>query len=305
MVVNKEFYENIPVGTQLFGRFLLERLVCASDSGAVYRCITTWGKHKGKSVALKVTTSEPDFGPNQEQLIREIKLLSEISHPNIVKAFDWFQDSTFTAYSMEYIEGGTLEELLEASPDRSVAWSLDLLTQLALGLQAIHSHGIVHRDIKPQNLLVTKSGQLKIADFGISVQARAKDKPDANQITGTIDFVSPEYIRHGAYDARSDIYAWGVLAYLMLTGHVPFEDESIVDALTRKATEDPVSPRVYRADIPEKLGHIILKSLARQPNQRFQTVTELLAALSSLSPRPMRSVVDKGDEYFEQIRRVA
>lgn len=303
--MNKEFYENISIGTNLFGRFLLLDIISSSDTGAVYKCQATWGEHRGKIVALKVTESRNNPAYTQEQLIREIKILSKITHPNIIQAYDWFEDEIFLAYSMEYVEGGTLDRILQHSPEFSISWSVNLLSQLALGLREIHRHGIIHRDIKPQNLLVTANNQLKIADFGIAVRRNSSKSEDTEQITGTIDFVSPEYIRSGTYDHRSDIYAWGVLAYLMLTGHVPFEDASIVDALTRKATEDPISPRSHRLDIPESLCHLILHALTRNPEDRIQSCDELLSSLEGCAKSPRATSGISGPARLQLIKRVA
>lgn len=287
--MNKEFFDNIPIGSHLFGRFTLLSVISSCDSSAVYKCVSTWGETRGRFVALKVTVSDAQAASMQEQLIKEIKILSKIVHPNIIQAFDWFQDDSFLAYSMEYVEGGTLDTILENSSGRSVQWSLNLLSQLAGALHEIHRAGIIHRDIKPQNILVTANNELKVADFGIAVRLHSKRKDNTEQITGTIDFVSPEYIKNGIFDQRSDIYAWGVIAYLMLTGHVPFEDESIVDALAKKVTQDPPSPQNYRSHISNELSALILKALARNPKDRFQTCDELIEALGHFGVKPRKT----------------
>lgn len=277
--MNRDFYLNIPKGTKLFGRFALVDVISASDSSAIYKVEGTWGEHRGQTLALKVTSIGTENEVSEDQINREIKVLSKLDSEHIIKAFDWFQDDEFLAYSMEYVDGGTLESYCLNSYKQPVDWAISLLAQVAIGLRDIHQAGIIHRDIKPQNILISKDGIVKIADFGISVRANSRRKLTSEQLTGTVDYVSPEYIRHGIYNVRSDIYALGTLGYQLLTGHVPFEDESIVDALARKASQEALTPRKFRLDIPKYLESIILKCIKLDPNDRYQSIDEILYAI--------------------------
>ena len=290
--VNKEFYENIPLGTHLFGRFSLLEVIAASDLCGVYKVLSTWGESKGKVLALKITSIDRSTaleegstpGTRSEELIlKEIHLISKVKSNRVVQAFDWFQDDLFLAYSMEYMAHGSIESVLSYLYQCPIQEALPLLTAVAEGLSDIHRVGIIHRDIKPQNILISDKGEVKIGDFGIAERMTSKRKNDSQQITGTIDFVSPEYIKNGRYDHRSDIYAWGILSYLALTGHVPFEDESVVDALSRKASEDPISPRHFRSEISHELDSIILKAIARDPEDRFDSMDDIVSALKLMT----------------------
>jgi serine/threonine protein kinase len=286
--VNKDFYENIPVGTHLFGRFTLLDVIAASDQCGVFKVLSTWGETKGSVLALKITSLESSTLENtstnqaEELILKEIHLLSKIKSKKVVQAIDWFKDDLFLAYSMEYMANGSIENVLSFIYQRPVIEALPLLRSVAEGLFDIHHAGIIHRDIKPQNILISDSHQIKIADFGIAERMLGQRKVISEQITGTIDFVSPEYIKDGVYDYRSDIYAWGILSYLAVTGHVPFEDESVVDALSRKASEDPISPHFFRREIPVPLEQAILKAIARNPDDRFQSMDEVLVALQKV-----------------------
>ena len=283
--MNKDFFEHIPLGTSLFGRFQLLEVIAAGETSGIYKVLSTWGSTRGTELALKITNVESSHTgkgsvDTESQLIKEIRLLSKIKSPNIVQAYDWFKDDLFLAYSMEYMERGSIEPLLRNSCNQSIQSALDILVPVALGLYDIHQAGIIHRDIKPQNILVNGAGQIKIADFGIAERNQPFLTKLNDPITGTIDFVSPEYVRDGSYDQRSDIYAWGTLCFLALTGHVPFEDESIVDALAKKASLNPPSVRQYRQDIPDYLFDICMKSIALNPADRFQSMSELLYVLN-------------------------
>jgi len=286
--VNKDFYEHIPPGTHLFGRFSLISVIAASDTCGVFKVLSTWGETKGRTLALKITSidSLTNNSANArlaaDSIMREIHLLSKIRSKHVVEAIDWFQDDCFLAYSMEYMGRGCIESLLLDLFEQPMIEALPLLSSVAKGLSDIHQAGVVHRDIKPQNILIAESGEIKIADFGIAERLLGKRKAVCEQITGTIDFVSPEYIKDGIYDHRSDIYAWGILSYLALTGHVPFEDQSVVDALARKASENPISPHFYRPELPPILERTIMKAIARKPEQRFQSMHEVLEALTEV-----------------------
>ncbi len=286
--VNRDFYEHITPGTHLFGRFTLISVIAASDSCGIFKVLSTWGETKGRTLALKITSidsltnSTARAKDAADSIMREIHLLSKIRSKHVVEAIDWFQDDFFLAYSMEYMGRGCIESLLYDLYERPMTDALPLLSAVAEGLSDIHQAGVVHRDIKPQNILIADSGVIKIADFGIAERLLGRRKPISEQITGTIDFVSPEYIKDGIYDYRSDIYAWGILSYLALTGHVPFEDQSVVDALARKASENPISPHFHRPELPPILERTIMKAIARKPEQRFQTMDEVLEALTEV-----------------------
>jgi serine/threonine protein kinase len=300
--VNIDFYRNIPKDTLLFGRFKLLDVISASDSSAIYKVQSTWGELRDQILVLKVTHIAQQDKLIEDQILREIKVLSRLNSKYIIKAFDWFRDDEFLAYSMEYVDGGTLESICLNPQGNKFEFALNILTQTAIGLRDIHNAGIIHRDIKPQNILISKTGEIKIADFGISVRSSSKKPISSEQITGTVDYVSPEYIRDGIYDLRSDIYALGTLAFQLFTGHVPFEDESIVDALARKASQEAIKLSNFNKNVPQYIVDIVAKCLKLNPEHRFQSVDEIIYALSIKSHElTHKTTLLKGFNYSSQI----
>ncbi len=272
--MHKLFFENLQPRTILFGRFELIRCLNAGDIGGVYLCIDS---RTSRQVALKIlATSALSNDEVRESYFRETRVIRSVSHPNIIRGEELFQDDEFTAFSMEYLEGGTLLDFHHAHQVLSVEKIIDILNQLARGIAAIHDHGIIHRDLKPENILISEDGVLKIADFGIAVPHGTTGQGLQDHLVGTINYLSPEYIERGDYDQRSDIYAFGVIAYELMTGKLPFWGDSLIDSLTSRVRFDPVSPRELRPDIPRTLSDLALKCMKRSPSRRFQSMQEVL-----------------------------
>lgn len=277
-VVNRLFFENLLAGTVLFSRFELVECLSAGLIGGVYLCKDL--RNNNQRIALKIFSTPAlhersiadDFG-------REKELAFKITHKNVIRCHDLFADSEFTAFTMEYVEGGTLADLLETRARVSVSSAINLLTQLAEGLAAIHEAGVVHRDLKPENILIDKHGVLKITDFGIATTKESVDDHHRDALAGTVNYLSPEYVAAGSFDTRSDIYAFGVIAYELLTGQTPFHGAGLIDTLIARVRFDPLSPRMFRADIPRALSELALKSMHRNPARRYQSVKDILAHL--------------------------
>ena len=280
--MNRVFFANLIPGTVLFSRFRMIRCLSAGQIGGVYLCSRTDPPHA--LVALKIVstsvTRDPRLSRNFE---REIRMSHRVFHPNVVRSEDFFSDEDFTAFSMEYVPGGTLAAHLQRKGKLDVDEIILCLLQIVRGLEAIHAAGVVHRDLKPENILIDHQGNVKIADFGIAVTDGDCDLSTQEEINGTINYLAPEYIEHGICDQRSDIYALGVIAYELMTGHLPFYGGSLIESLTARVRFDPTPPRALRSEIPRALSELAVKAMRRSPARRYQSAKELIAQLDVIS----------------------
>jgi serine/threonine-protein kinase len=186
---------------------------------------------------------------------------------------------------MEYVRGYTLNELLDEAPNRQMAprLAVGLARQISRGLQAAHEQGIIHRDIKPQNVLIDHKGEVKLMDFGIARMAEAKEgMTQAGLIVGTPHYMSPEQVQGKQLDPRSDVYSMGVMMYETLTGRRPFESSSLTGVLTAHITEKAKPPIELRADVPREINAIVMRCLEKDPKARYADAGELLHELDRL-----------------------
>ncbi|MCS7168173.1 MAG: serine/threonine-protein kinase [Gemmatales bacterium] len=283
-------------------------------TGTVFKAVHTG---MGRIVALKVIKLK-NVRDRQRllQFEREIRVLAQLQHPNIVMAYDANRGRGVHFLAMEYVPGKTLQQLVEEKGPLPVGLAADLLRQAASALDYAHERGLVHRDIKPSNLLITRgrSGKssgtssswrkggdyvLKILDFGL---AHLRDgrvsrwvehvirQSRAGHIYGTADFMSPEQGRDfHQVDIRSDLYSLGCTFYYGLTGQVPFPGDTAMEKLVKHLTEEPRPIRELRPEVPDPLAHIIHRLMAKAPEERFQTPSELLIALEQLGTPSPRS----------------
>jgi serine/threonine-protein kinase len=222
----------------------------------------------------------------------EICAAKQVCHPNVVRAFEYIREEDLVGYTMEYVSGMDLASKLANAEgdDRVPVGALPLgevlrtLVQICSGLDAIHAAGIVHRDLKPENILVTGDGAVKITDFGIAWSGHRKRLTEHGGVVGSIDYVSPEYLLRSEVDARSDIYAVGIMAYEMITGTVPFRGDSVYDSLTKRLKSTPQSPGELARGCPPGLDKLILRAMARDPNDRYESASDLLLALVRIEP---------------------
>ena len=276
-----------------------EVIECLGDGsrGTVYLCRD--GRKPQFTMAVKVMwVSKRELAAEPEMVERfqnEANICHRIRHENIVRSFEYFCGDGYFAYSMEFVPGRNVADLIDAGPvdaDEVVR----LLEQACKGLQAVHEHGVIHRDIKPENLLLSLSGDLRISDFGIARLSEGRKLTAQGAVLGTVDYLSPEYLRDDVLDARSDIYALGLVAYEMVTGRKPYEAGSnLVLSLRRRLMTDPTPPKEITPSCPQDLSDLIMKALARNPLDRFQTTSELLTAIGMLaSVRAKRSLRRSG-----------
>jgi serine/threonine protein kinase len=268
-------------GTVIAGRYEVVKCLGAGSMGLVYAC-----RHRelaGHLVAVKVLFPEVAQDNTAAARFRnEIVASYGVSHPNVVRAYEYFRDGDLVAYTMEYVGGGDLADRLVNGEPLPIREVVRLFCQISSGVQAIHDAGIVHRDLKPENILLTPNNDVKITDFGIARTGHGPKLTEHGGVVGTIDYVSPEYLEKGQVDARSDIYALGVLAYEMITGESPFKGDSVIATMTMRLRSDAKPPSSLRTDCPAELDRIILRALERNPDLRYQSAIEIFYDLQGL-----------------------
>ncbi|RHW39694.1 Stk1 family PASTA domain-containing Ser/Thr kinase [Lysinibacillus yapensis] len=242
-----------------------------------------------RDVAIKILRYDAD---NEEEFHRrfhrEAISASSLAHPNIVSIYDVGEDQDLHYIVMEYIKGKTLKQYIHEFSPLSPARSVQIMKQLTSAIAHAHDNQIIHRDIKPQNVLVDEEGTVKVTDFGIATSLSATSYTKTNSVIGTVHYLSPEQARGGTATNQSDIYALGIVLYELLTGELPFSGESAVAiALKHLQTETP-SVRAFDASIPQSLENIILKATAKNPLHRYLSVEEMEEDLQTvLSPNRM------------------
>ncbi len=235
-----------------------------------------------RQVALKVLlsqfASDPDF---LGRFQHEAEAVATLNHPNIVRVYDVGQDGDLHYIVMEYVEGGNLKVLINRQAPLPIAQAVTLTTEIAHGLQAAHQMGLVHRDIKPQNIMVTPAGQVKITDFGIAKSHLSTALTQTGVTFGTADYISPEQAKGQQATPRSDLYSLGVTCYEMLTGHLPFTADTALAVAMQHVGTEPPSPRLFNAQIPPQLEALVLRVLAKDPALRPGSAQELAQLLQN------------------------
>ena len=242
-------------------------------------------------VALKVINREYTAEPSVvERFRREIRAAAQLHHANIVGAYNAEQAGETHFLVMEYINGVSLDQLLARQGPLPIAEACEYVRQAALGLQHAHERGMVHRDVKPHNLIRDADGVVKVLDFGLASVAEIEESnlTGTYAVVGTADYMAPEQAENArAADARSDIYALGCTLYHLLAGRPPFTDSSTLLKLVAHREEAPPPVRALRPDVPEKLSAVLGRMMAKAPVDRYQTAAEVAAALRP-SPTPRR-----------------
>ena len=237
-------------------------------------------------VAIKILKS--DLAQNEEFRRRfnaESQAVAQLSHTNIVSVYDVSRGGDTEYIVMELIDGITLKQYMEKRGQLNWRESLHFITQIMRGLSHAHSRGIIHRDIKPQNIMVLRDGSVKVADFGIACLADSAQTM-TQEALGSVHYISPEQARGDRPDARSDIYSSGVVLYEMLTGRLPFEGESAVSVAIQHLSSIPLAPREINPDIPEQLELICMKAMAPDLEHRYQSADAMIADLEAFRKNP-------------------
>ena len=269
--------EGLGQGELFAGRFELIEELGAGGMGIVYRA---YDKEVGEEIALKVL--HPDIALDEKTVDRfrnEIKLARRITHKNVCRMHELHQDGKELFITMEYVPGQDLKGLIVESGTLPAGRAISIAKQVCEGLAEAHDLGVIHRDLKPQNIMVDKEGTAKIMDFGIARSLRAAGMTAEGMIIGTPEYMAPEQVEGLDADQRTDIYALGAIIFEMVTGRVPFEGDSPLSVAYKHKNEPPIPPRKLNAEVPEPLNGLILRCLEKEKDNRYQTADEVLADL--------------------------
>ena len=271
------------IGKMLDNRYEILERIGTGGMAIVYKAKC----HRlNRLVAIKILKS--DLAQNEEFRRRfnaESQAVAQLSHPNIVSVYDVSRGGDMEYIVMELIDGITLKQYMEKRGQLNWRESLHFITQIMRGLSHAHSRGIIHRDIKPQNIMVLRDGSVKVADFGIACLADSAQTL-TQEALGSVHYISPEQARGDRPDARSDIYSSGVVFYEMLTGRLPFEGESAVAVAIQHLSSIPLAPREINPDIPEQLELICMKAMAPDLEHRYQSADAMIADLEAFRKNP-------------------
>ena len=265
------------IGQIIKERYEITQLLGEGGMSFVYKAID---KQLQRTVAIK--TLKPVYVEQEkfvERFKREAQTAANLNHPNIVQIFDWgIGDEPF--FVMEYIEGSTLTSIISKKKTLSISDIWFIGAQVSSGLQAAHSQGLVHRDIKPGNIMITPEGKVKVTDFGIvSLQNEESDITKTGSILGTASYISPEQAQGKPVSKESDLYSLGTVLYELITGRPPFEGETPIATATKHITDKPEKLSSYRQNIPKGVENAILKLLHKYPKDRFKNAEDLRALL--------------------------
>lgn len=265
---------DLNVGKKLDERYEITELIGVGGMADVYKAVDLM---ENKIVAVKIL--KPEFSGNEEFIRRfrnESKAIALLSHPNIVKIYDVGLKDEIQFIVMEYIDGITLKEFIDQQGVLRWQDALHFMIQILRALQHAHDKGIVHRDIKPQNIMLFADGTIKVMDFGIARFSRVDGKTLSDKTIGSVHYISPEQARGDMTDERSDIYSVGVMLYEMLTGQKPYDGDNPVSIALKHMEEDPKAPREIVPAIPEALEEIVLHAMERDPAKRYQSAAEMI-----------------------------
>ena len=267
------------VGQVFASRYEIQGVLGRGGMGVVYRA---HDRDLDDAVAIKTLRGEAlSADPTLlDRFKQEIRLARRITHPNILRTHDLGESGGLRYLSMEFVKGLTLKQLVEAGDILPTPVGLRIAKQICAGLAAAHEVGVIHRDIKPQNIIIESTGGLKIMDFGIARLKEERGMTAEGTVVGTPDYMSPEQARGQNLDFRSDIYSTGVVLYEVFTGTIPFEGESPLAVVLKHIQEAPPSPQTRNPRIDPRISQIILKCMQKDPKDRYQTVNDLYEALT-------------------------
>ena len=272
------------VGKRLDGRYEIQEIIGVGGMAVVYKA---YDNIDDRTVAVKILKEE--FLANEEfrrRFKNESKAIAVLSHPNIVKVYDVSYGDKVQYIVMECVDGITLKEYIRQQGVINYKEAVFFVTQILRALQHAHDKGIVHRDIKPQNIMLLENGAIKVTDFGIARFSRSETRTMTDSTIGSVHYISPEQARGDITDDKADIYSVGVMLYEMLTGKLPFESDNTVSVAIMQLQQEPVKPRDINPSIPVGLEQIVLKAMQKNVNDRYQSAAEMLLDLEEFRRNP-------------------
>jgi len=272
------------VGKRLDGRYEIREIIGVGGMAVVYKA---YDNIDDRIVSIKILKDE--FLQNEEfrrRFKNESKAIAVLSHPNIVKVYDVSLGDKLQYIVMEYVEGVTLKEYIEQQ--KVIDWkeAVHFTTQILRALQHAHDKGIVHRDIKPQNIMLLQNGTIKVTDFGIARFSRGETRTMTEAAIGSVHYISPEQARGEVTDDKADIYSVGVVLYEMITGQLPFESDSAVSVALMQVQNEATPPRELNPDLPVGLEQITMHAMEKNTRNRYQSAAEMLLDLDELKRNP-------------------
>lgn len=272
------------VGKRIDGRYEIHEIIGVGGMAVVYKA---YDNIDDRIVAVKILKEE--YIANEEfrrRFKNESKYIAVLSHPNIVKVYDVSFGDRLQYIVMEYIEGITLKEYIQQQGVIQPKEAVLFATQILRALQHAHDKGIVHRDIKPQNIMLLQNGSIKVTDFGIASFSRSDTRTMSDSAIGSVHYISPEQARGDFTDAKADIYSVGVVMYEMLTGTLPFQSDSAVSVALMQLQNEPDSPRERNSSVPVGLEQITMHAMQKDPKSRYQSAAQMLLDIDEYKRNP-------------------
>ncbi|MBA3715735.1 MAG: serine/threonine protein kinase [Pyrinomonadaceae bacterium] len=270
--------------------------------GEVYRAVHS---KIGKVVAIKVLTLQTRGGGWHERFINEARIQARLHHPGIATLYDYSEIAGQPCIVMEYVGGETLEEHIRANGSLSLSHALRIFQIVAEAISYIHQHSIIHRDIKSNNIKIGPAGEVKLLDFGIAKSASSPNLTSVGDVIGTFQYMSPEQLKGGVADARSDIWALGILFYEMILGQVPFQSETLGTLFEQIKNGAYLRPSDFDSSLPKEVEAVIARCLKKQPAQRYQSVEELLEDIRGLRDLDIDEKTKHMSVFFSRVREHA
>ncbi len=256
------------------GRYVIVEEIGQGAMGVVYKAVDPLIDRTVAIKTINLDLSKEELANFEKRFQREVQSAGKLNHPNIVTVYDVGRTEGVAYMAMEFLEGKELREILDSGVVLPIEKIAHISSQVAEGLAFAHEHGIVHRDVKPANVMVMKNGLIKITDFGIA-QMSSASRTMAGMVMGSPKYMSPEQVVGQAVDGRSDIFSLGVVIYEMLTGKTPFGGDNISAIMYQILNDDPIPPKNLNQNIPASINYIVLKALAKHPDKRYQNAKEL------------------------------